>query len=262
MILFYSGTGNSRYAAAMIAKETGGELVSMNDIMRQRIKNKENATFDFRSETPFVFVCPTYCWRVPRLVEQFIRESRFTGCKDAYFFLTCGSSTAAAAKYAEELCAGMGFHFMGLSSAVMPENYIAMFDSPDYDEAQDIIRAAESVIESAGKAIALRRPITDPNGGKGFKALPSIINPYFYRHSVSDKKFMVKDNCVGCGQCAKICPTVNITLENSRPIWHGNCTHCMGCISICPTEAIEYGRASRKRRRYYLDISGCQKKTD
>ena len=262
MILFYSGTGNSRYAAALIANETGDELISMNDIMRQRNAHDENAVYDFSSDAPFVFVCPTYCWRVPRVVERFIRESRFTGCKDAYFFLTCGSSTAAASKYAEALCVEKRFNFMGLSSAVMPENYIAMFDSPDYDKAEEIIRAAAPGIVSAGQAIKLRRPIEDPNGGRGIKALPSLINPSFYRHSVSDKKFMVKDSCIGCGQCANICPMVNITLDNSRPVWHGNCTHCMGCISICPSEAIEYGNASRNRRRYYLNTAGHQKKLD
>lgn len=262
MILFYSGTGNSRYAAAVLANETKDELICMNDIMRQRNTKDENAEYDFSSETPFVFVCPTYCWRVPRVVEQFIRESRFTGCTDAYFFLTCGSSTAAAAKYAEELCSEKGFRFMGLSSAVMPENYIAMFNSPDYEEAQDIIRAAVPQIESVGRAIKMHRPIEDPNGGRGIKALPSSINSFFYKYSVNDKKFRVKDNCIGCGQCEKICPMVNITLENSRPVWHGNCTHCMGCISICPSEAIEYGNASRNRRRYYLNTSGHQKKLD
>lgn len=260
MILFYSGTGNSRYAASLIAKETGDDLVSMNDIMRQRNAKDENARYDFNSDTPFVFVCPTYCWRIPRVVEQFIRESRFTGCSDTYFFLTCGSSTAAAAKYAEALCAEKGFHFMGLGSAVMPENYIAMFDSPDYDEAQEIIFTAVPQIESTGRAIKLRRHIDDPNGGRGIKALPSSINSSFYKHSVSDKKFRVKDNCIGCGSCVDICPKVNITLDNSRPVWHGNCTHCMGCISICPEEAIEYGRASVNRRRYYLYPSGNQKR--
>ena len=81
MILYFSGTGNSRYAASIIARETGDELVSINDMLRQRTRDPYNARYAFSSETPFVFVCPTYCYRVPRVVEQFLRDSRFAGSR-------------------------------------------------------------------------------------------------------------------------------------------------------------------------------------
>lgn len=259
MILYYSGTGNSRYAASILSQEAGGELICMNDLMRSRIIEPENARFDFASAEPFVIVCPTYCWRVPRVVEKFLRESRFSGSKEIYFFLTCGGSTAAAAKYTEKLAVELGLTFRGLDSVVMPENYIAMFDSPSFDDAQATIRAAVSKIESVGRMIKFGRSIEDSNGGTGLKAFPSLLNSQFYKHSVSDKKFRVKDNCIGCRQCAAVCPMVNITIEDSKPVWHGNCTHCMGCISICPEEAIEYGRTSVGKRRYYLSATGYQK---
>lgn len=75
MILYYSGTGNSRYAASVLSSQSGDALVSMNDIMRQRITDPYAARYSFRSDRPFVFVSPTYCWRVPRIVEQFIRTA-------------------------------------------------------------------------------------------------------------------------------------------------------------------------------------------
>lgn len=261
MILYFSGTGNSRYAASIIASQTGDELICMNDILRARALNDPDARRDFHSDSPFVFVCPTYCWRMPRIVEQFIRESRFTGDMRAYFFLTCGNSTGGSANHAEKLCKELGFTFMGLSSVIMPENYIAMFNSPSYDEAQGKILAAVSVIESTGRMISQCRPITDPNGSST-KGMPAAMNASFYKLFITDKSYRVKKSCTGCGTCASICPLANIHLEDARPRWGGNCTQCMACISICPQNAIEYGRKSLGKRRYYLRADGTQLKKD
>lgn len=57
MIIYFSGTGNSRFAAEVIQEHIGGACVNAFDF----IKNETNG--DFHSETPFVFVSPTYSWR-------------------------------------------------------------------------------------------------------------------------------------------------------------------------------------------------------
>ena len=59
MILCFSGTGNSLYAARIISAVTGDEIVSLND----RLKHGGPAAFS--SERPFVAVVPTHAWRIP-----------------------------------------------------------------------------------------------------------------------------------------------------------------------------------------------------
>lgn len=260
MIFYYTGTGNSRYAASILSGQTGDELVSMNDVMRGRIQDPYNARYSFQSSSPLVFVCPTYCWRLPRVVEQFIRDSRFEGCRDAYFYLTCGSGTGAAEQYAKSFCRSVELNFMGLSSVKMPENFISMFKAPDYDEAQGILRASVSQIESAGRQIALSRPISDPNGSSGAGALLSKLNSPFYKLFVNDRRFKAGDGCTGCGLCERLCPLANIRLKEGRPQWNGNCTQCMACISACPANAVEFGSITAGKRRYYLFPDGRQKK--
>lgn len=259
MVLYFSGTGNSRYAARLIAAQTGDSLISINKALRMRQLDRAKAAFEYSSSTPWVIVCPTYCWRMPRVVERFIRESHFTGSKDFYFFLTCGDSTGTAAKHAETLCNELGYRFKGMGSVCMPENYIAMFPSPDYDEAEGIIRSAVGKIESAARLIALGKHLEDPNARFSPRLFADTLCKVFYKLFVNDRKFKATSSCSGCGLCADICPLANITLSGGRPFWHGSCTQCMACISACPERAIEYGRISRGKRRYYLKPDGSQK---
>ncbi len=260
MILYFSGTGNSRYAARLIASQTGDKLISINKALRARELDRANAAFEYNSVSPWVIVCPTYCWRIPTVVEDFLRESHFTESKDFYFFLTCGDSTGAAAKHAEALCRELGYNFKGMGSVQMPENYIAMYSAPDYDEAEGIIRSAVAKIESAARLISLGRALEDTNARFSPKFFADGLCKAFYGLFVNDRKFKAKADCNGCGLCAALCPLANITLSGGRPFWHGKCTHCMACISACPENAIEYGRISHGKRRYYLDPDGSQKK--
>ena len=62
MVLYFTGTGNSRYIATRISEALGDELLSMND----RIKAGD--TLPVASGERLVIVTPTYVWRIPRIV--------------------------------------------------------------------------------------------------------------------------------------------------------------------------------------------------
>ena len=158
MVLYFSGTGNSRYAARLIARETGDRVVSINEL----IKNGEYPALV--SDMPFVFVCPTYAWRIPRVVERFIRRTRFEGSRAAYFVLTCGGETENAAHYARKTCRVAGLEFMGLATVVMPENYVAMFAVPDKEQAESIVRTSRSEHARSGSAYKSRRAFAGRKG--------------------------------------------------------------------------------------------------
>lgn len=218
MILYFSGTGNSRYVAKRLGEALQDEVVSMNGCLRS---GEQGA---FQSETPYVIVTPTYAWRMPRVVRAFLEQAALTGSRDTYFVLTCGGAVGNAAADAAQLCAEKGLRFCGLQPVVMPDNYLVMFPA--------------------------RR------AGLGGRLLSALVNPLFYLQPQRDRAFTVSDACIGCGRCAALCPLGNIRLEQGRPVYGGNCTHCMACISACPVRAIEYGRATRGRQRHYLEDGG------
>ena len=246
MILYFSGTGNSRYAARLIAQETGDRLVCINEL----IKNGESPSFT--SDKPFVFVCPTYAWRIPKVVERFIHRARFNGSGKAYFVLTCGGEIENAAHYAQKTCRETGLGFVGLVSVVMPENYIAMFDVPDKAQAAAIIKKAEPRILEVARFIREEQPLPREKVTLKGRFMSGVVNAAFYPFVVSAKGFYATDDCIGCGKCADVCPLNNVKLTDGRPQWGRDCTHCMACICLCPVEAIEYKNRSQGKPRYHL----------
>lgn len=243
MILYFSGTGNSAYAAKYIGKEIGDETVNLFD----RIRNNDYSPL--HSNRPWIIAAPVYCWQLPRLVKDWMMQTEFKGNKDVYFVLTCGSDMGNAEKYLKKLCAELGLNYKGAAPVVMPENYIAMFDAPDEDESAVIIKKADRTLNRIIRRIKNNEDLLPVKAGIA-AIIKSGINSIYYSLIVKDKKFYAEDTCNGCGLCAKKCPLGNIEMVDGKPQWNGNCTHCMACIAYCPTEAIEYGKISKGKRRY------------
>ena len=247
MIVYYTGTGNSRYVAQRFAAALGDDLITANEY----IKNDTPA--DLHSDRPWVFVSPTYGWQIPRIFADFLRRGRFTGSRKAYFVMTCGSEIGNADRYNRELCAEKGLACMGTAQIVMPENYIAMLSAPQADKARQIVAKAEPSIDRAIAAIQSNQPFAPTRNKLYDRLMSGPVNPIFYKCFVKADAFTASDACIGCGQCAKRCPMNNVALKDGKPVWGKNCTHCMACICYCPKEAIEYGKKSVGQPRYHFE---------
>lgn len=244
MVIYFSGTGNSKYCAEMIASKLKDEVVDSFGFIRNGIAG------EFVSEKPWVFVAPTYCWRLPHIFEDFVKSADFGGSRDAYFVMTCGSDIGNAQKYIKKLCDLKKLNFKGVAEVVMPENYIAMFSVPDKDESERIVRVASRPLQGVINQIAGDGVLTGPKVNFIGKLTSGPVNPLFYTFVVKAKPFYCKEQCIGCGKCVELCPMNNIKLVNGRPEWGKSCTHCMACICRCPAEAIEYGNKSKEKPRY------------
>ncbi len=245
MIVYFSGTGNSRWCAELLAKELQDTCIDSFHFI------KDGIAAELISDKPWVFVCPTYSWRIPRVFEQFLRAANFDGEKDAYFVMTCGSEVGNAGAYNAALCTDLSLAYRGTWQQPMPENYIAMFDLPKDEAIRSMVSAARPAMASAAGHISRGEDFPDLKVTAIDKRKSDIVNKGFYKYYVSAKKFRTTDDCVACGKCAELCPLNNISLTDGRPVWSNTCTHCMACISFCPAEAIEYGKISLGKKRYH-----------
>ena len=247
MILYFSGTGNSKYVAKRITDALGDALVNLND----RIKASDTSLVETGERV--IIVTPTYAWRIPHIVRDWLLKTELHGAKQAWFVMTCGSEIGNANKYNRDLCAEKANSCMGTAQIVMPENYIAMFKAPQADEARKIVAKAEPDIDRAIAAIQANQPFAPTRNNLYDRFMSGPVNPIFYKFFVKANAFTASSACIGCGQCVKRCPMNNVTLKDGKPVWGKNCTHCMACICYCPISAIEYGKKSVGQPRYHFE---------
>ena len=98
--------------------------------------------------------------------------------------MNCGGEIGNAEKYLKKLCENVGFEYMGVKEIVMPENYIALFDAPDENEASTAgnkrgnsnnqrrlkIQSAQSKYRGQSKKLDCKRCVFQIHG-KGEKIL-------------------------------------------------------------------------------------------
>ena len=111
------------------------------------------------------------------------------------------------------------------------EFYIAMFQVPNHEDAEKIVRDADTHITAAAEAIKDNIAFPKTKNNMVYRLMSSAVNPVFYPLFVSAKK-----------------------IHGRQPVWGRNCTHCMACICYCSQEAIEYGSKSVGKPRYYFDF--------
>ena len=228
MVLYYSGTGNSKFIAKCIASALETDCLNLNE----RIKTGD--TSSVQTEENVILVTPTYAWRIPHIVSGWLGKAELVGAKRIWFVMDCGSEIGNAAKYNQKLAAQKALTYMGTAQIVMPENYI---------------RSIIDCIRNGMEFPAPRNNLYD-------RFMSSAVNPIFYKKIVKADAFTVSDACIGCGKCVQLCPLNNIRLDKDKPVWGSNCTHCMACICYCPKEAIEYGKRSVGKPRYHFEALG------
>lgn len=238
MIYYYSGTGNSAWTAREIARLTGDTAVDM-----RSVQPGEQA---FTAQDTLGLVFPVYAWAPPQYVLTFAAALKPNG---AYTFAVC--------TYGAEAGDTMGLlaRALPLDSAfglVMPNNYVVGSNPDSEQAAAEKIAAARLRLPAISAAVAGRERKFDVHRGVGavFKYLP--LYKLFNRFGRSTKRFYAGAACDGCGLCARICPAQAISMRGDKPSWQGSCHLCLGCINRCPQRAIEYGKSTLNRGRYYF----------
>jgi len=248
MIFYFTGTGNSLYAANNIAEAQEDRVFSIANLMNQ---NKEVYHYELGENELLGFVFPIFAWAPPKMVLDFIKKLDVTGTPYAFYLSTCGNDEGSTSKKMRKALDAKGLSLEGAFSLQMPNNYILGFDVDPKDLETEKLKAAELMLKEINKTISQRQKNVNLTIPGRFPALKTaLVNPMFNRFALQTKSFSADDTCTGCGICEKICPVHTIKVTG-KPVWGKACTQCLGCINRCPVHAIQYGKGTAHKGRYY-----------
>lgn len=245
MMLFFSGTGNTRLAARYLARKLGEATC----IELLRTRKSVHVTAD----EPLGILFPIYAWGIPRVFRRAL-ELLDVEAPPPYIYgvCTCGDEVGTTAQELRALLQAKGLHLDAVASVQMPETYVAFpgfrLDAPA--EALRKLQAARTRIDALAERIGRRETFTDVEPGTAPWLLSHIVKPLFYTCLISDRHYHVGRACTGCGRCVKACPVGNIRLAGGRPAWQGRCVGCLACYHHCPAAAIRYGRRTHGKGQY------------
>ena len=291
MIFYFSGTGNTKWAASKLAAATREDLISIAPYMRADDSSHNLAEpFILKENERLGFVFPVHGWRVPKLVREFIskmkilrepiqRETSDATIENkakagdclknrpfAYCVCTAGDSIGLTIENLNEVISqNPSLQALGITevsssySLIMPESYIGL-PFMDVDPKEREIRKKEN---AAQELAVVCEEIFDRKEGinrlvKG--PIPwfftKVVGGFFENVLITDKRFHIeKDRCVKCGICANVCPIGDIKGGHGEyPVWlhHKDCLTCFTCYHHCPHHAIEFGNQTQKKGQYYF----------
>ncbi|MBO7354887.1 MAG: EFR1 family ferrodoxin [Lachnospiraceae bacterium] len=240
MIIYFSGTGNSLYAAKSLLEENE-RLVSMADMIKEK-----SYDVGLESGERLGLVFPVYFYTVPSIVKDFLEKAEIKNAGYVFAVITCGGGTAQASAVLKKILAGKGITLSYFRELLMPDNSMLFYQIPGTDKARGRLDDAAKVLADIKKDIEERKTTAI-----GDNTMISSLIGLGYRLCSGTKKFYAEDTCTGCGLCARNCPMQVIVMKDKRPVWtEEKCCKCSTCINRCPVKAIQYGKATKKRNRY------------
>lgn len=242
MILFFSGTGNSRHVAMRLSKELNEPILDMGQT--------PPGAFGLHEGERLGIVAPIHAWMIPTFVLDWLKHSTFDRIP-AYAFLisVCGAEEGDATALIKKIIGKRGWKLSASFTLAMPNNYMLGYELDTPEEAKRILEEADRRLDAIALVLKHRKERFDVHPGKLAKFKTHFIHPMFQRFAMSPKPFYATDACIRCGLCVDNCPVHTIRMED-LPVWGKACTQCLACINRCPVQAIEYGKKTVGKRRY------------
>ena len=257
MIFYFSGTGNTRWAAQELATATGERLLNIAEEIygdcRYAVEGDERIGFCF----------PVHGWRPPLLVRSFIQKMHIEMPRQSQPFCwalcTAGDDIGLTMEYLNRDLKEHGLRTDSVFSLIMPESFVGLpfmdVDRPEKELAK--ITTARQQLSKVIDVIARREEgVCMTYRGHWPRTNSKVLGAAFIKWIVRDKPFHVtEERCLRCGTCASMCPVDNI--EGSKgeiPVWkhNGHCLTCFACYHHCPVHAIEFGRQTKHKGQYFF----------
>ncbi len=233
--LYFSATGNSRYAAEYFCREYDPEakVYSIEDPAALMAAGEDDL---------IVFAFPVQFSTVPKIVRDYILNHKevWKG-KQVFSIATMGLFSGDGAGYLGRLMKKCGAKPIGGLHLKMPDSVAdeKALKRP-LDVNKELVRQAEEKIKDAVVQLKEGHP-TKEGMGPLYRLAGIFGQRLYFGHKTRNYTSKLKidtEKCVGCGLCEKLCPMHNIRLSAQKAVASDRCTMCYRCINKCPKQAI------------------------
>jgi len=239
LMLYFSGTGNSKYIAELFCSV-------MNTHLSQSVQCRsieENIDFGqlISSHETIGFCYPIYGSRVPRIMREFVgKYLEYLKNKKLIILCTQWMFSGDGARVFTDMFSRNYVKVVYAEHFSMPNNVNNLFILPVesdkkikkyLDKAE---RKMQSVCNDIKNGKIKKRGFNVFSRFLGF--FQGVFMPMWEKKALDLVK--IYDKCALCGLCVSICPMHNFENQNGKIIAKGNCTICYRCINKCPEKAI------------------------
>jgi ferredoxin/flavodoxin len=234
-VFFFSGTGNTEIVAGLLARELEQQgcrvdTFAIDHVLIQKAP-REVSQYDLVG-----IGHPIHAFNAPRIVFDFIERlpvgqgQRTFVFRDSADPLWHGGATSMVRARLKR----RGYDVFYENLFVMPANIFIKYDDrlvkQLYNKAVSKARVAAIEI-LAGRSRLQRNSVFLRTLG-WFSVMEGVGARFFGKH------LRASTACTLCNQCARDCPTGNISIVDGRVRFGWNCTLCMRCVYRCPVGAI------------------------
>ena len=249
MIFYFTGTGNTKWAAQQLADAIGERLLFIPDELRQG-----HRTYTLNPDERIGFCFPTHGWQPPRIVRDFIRQLTFHQQDRSlrpycWALTTCGDNMGETMTILNKELNRIGLETDASFAVIMPESNVCFsflhLDTPEREQSK-IAEAKRRMPHIIDIVKNRRSGIHELVKGAIPRTYSYVIGGCYNKHLITDSKFWVDTKaCTSCGLCQKLCPVGDIV--GTPPSWRGDgsCTNCLACYHHCPQHAIHWGKMKR-----------------
>ena len=150
MILYFSATGNGKYIVEQIATETDDKAISIVDCIRE-------GKCLFKDKKILGIITPTYFWRLPRIVTEFLEKLTIDNCKYTFLLASYGTSTGQLVAMAREILKRKGQKFDAYYSVIMPDTWTPIFNLTNKERVDRWLNDGKAQLKTVIENIKLKR---------------------------------------------------------------------------------------------------------